>query len=84
MRGQRQEAGPLVGEGGGDGALVGIAGDEAGVGDALDPVVELGVEIVERAERAGGEEGIAQVADGALDASLLVSARAATGLGAKW
>src|SRR6202044_1553047 len=43
-------------------------------GDALDPVVQLGIEIVEGAECAGGEEGIAQVADGALDASFLISA----------
>ena len=42
MRGQRQEPRPLLGEGGGDGALVGVAGDDARVGDALDPVVELG------------------------------------------
>ena len=35
----------------------------------------LGVEIVEIGEAAGGEEGVADVADGALDAALLVAAR---------
>jgi hypothetical protein len=75
MGGQRQEARPLVGERGGDGALVGIAGHEAGVRDALNPIVELRVEIVERAERAGGKEGIAEVANGALDTAFLISPR---------
>ncbi len=73
MCGQRQKSGPLIGQGCGDGALVRIAGDETGMGDALDPLVELGVEVVDGAERAGGEEGVAQVADGALDASFLIA-----------
>jgi hypothetical protein len=79
MERQRQETWPLLRQGSGDGALVGVAGDEAGIRDALDPVVELGVEIVEGVKRACGEEGITQVADGALDAPLFVAPCAGDG-----
>jgi hypothetical protein len=81
---ERQESWSLGVESRGDGALVGIARDEASVGDLLDPIAELGVEVVERPERAGGKEGITQVADGALDAPLSFPRARATGLGAKW
>src|SRR4051794_22558873 len=48
-------------------------------GDAQAPVSGLGIEIVEIAERTGGEECLAHVADGALDAALLVAARHGNG-----
>ncbi len=70
---QREQARPLLGERLGDQASVGVAGDAAGVGDSLDPGGELRVEIVDRAERAGVEERVAQVADRSLDLSLLVA-----------
>ena len=53
MRGQRQETRPLLGQRGGDGALVGVAGDQARVRDGLDPGVELRVEVVEGARTRG-------------------------------
>ena len=77
MRGQRQEARSLLDERGGDGALVDVSRNETRMRDALDPLVELAIEVLEGVERAGGEEGVAKVADGALDAPFLVSAGAA-------
>ena len=79
MGGQRQEPRPLVEEGGGDGALVVVSGDSARMRDARSPVVELAIEVLEGMERPSGEEGVAEVADGALDAALLVSAGARDG-----
>jgi hypothetical protein len=38
-----------------------IARDKARVSDALDPFIELGVEVLDRTEHAGGEEGVAQI-----------------------
>ena len=65
MRRERQKAGTLVGPRGGDRTLLGVARDETRVRDALDPHVELGVEIFDGTEHAGGEEGVAKVANGA-------------------
>jgi hypothetical protein len=84
MGGQRQEAGPLVVQRDGDGALVRASGDETGMGDALDPVVQLGIEIVEGAECAGGEEGVAQVGMARSTRPFSFPRAGATGLGAKW
>ena len=47
--------------------------------DTLGPIVELAIEVLEGVERPGGEERIAKVADGALDAPLLVAAGASDG-----
>ena len=51
------------------------------VGDVVAPAEELGVDIVEVAEGACGEEGVAQVLDLALDLPLLVSASRGAGVG---
>ncbi len=59
MRREWQKAGPLVGQSSGNRAFLRIVGHEPGVRDALRPVVELGVEVLDRTERASGEEGVA-------------------------
>jgi hypothetical protein len=53
----------------------------ARVGDVADPAGELAVEVVERAEAPGGEEGVAEVLDHPLDLALLVRAIRRAGLG---
>ena len=70
MGGERQEAGLLFGPDVGDGTvrLVGVA---SAVGDVVAPASELGVEVVEVAEGAGGEEGVPEVLDLAFDLALL-------------
>ena len=80
MGGERQEAGLLFGPDVGDGTvrLVGVA---SAVGDVVAPASELGVEVVEVAEGAGGEEGVPEVLDLAFDFPLLVSASRGAGLG---
>ena len=74
MGGERQEAGLLFGPDVGDGTvrLVGVA---SAVGDVVAPASELGVEVVEVAEGAGGEEGVPEVLDLAFDFPLLQSCR---------
>ena len=74
MGGERQEAGLLFGPDVGDGTvrLVGVA---SAVGDVVAPASELGVEVVEVAEGAGGEEGVPEVLDLAFDLALLQSCR---------
>ena len=57
MRGQRQQAGLFLGPNIGDTA-VGLVGMTSPVGDVVSPAVELGVDVVEVAEGAGGEEGV--------------------------
>ena len=57
MGGQRQQAGLLVGPDVGD-AAVGLVGVPPAVGDLVSPAAELGVDVVEVAEGAGGEEGV--------------------------
>ena len=57
MRGPRQQAGPLLGPDVGDTA-VGMVGVRPPVGDVVAPAAELGVDVVEVAEGAGGEEGV--------------------------
>jgi hypothetical protein len=59
VRRGRQEPGSLEVEGRGDGALVDVAGDGARMRDGVDPLIELGVEMLERVEVPGGEEGLA-------------------------
>src|SRR6266545_2693300 len=56
-------------------------GHGAGVRGLGDPGGELGVEIVEGGNAAGGEEGVAQVLDHPLDLALLVAAVRRAGLG---
>ena len=51
------------------------------VGDVVAPAEELGVDVVEVAEGACGEEGVAQVLDLALDLALVVSASRGAGAG---
>ena len=63
---QRQQARPLLGEHGAD-AAVGIGRAAPLGGQAVAPVLRLGIEVVEVGEAAGGEEGQADIADGALD-----------------
>ncbi len=82
MLGQRQEALLLVGEGLGDGAG-GVSGNATTVDDAIDPGVELLIEIRKGRERARREEGLAEVADPSLDAALFVAARDADGGGSE-
>src|SRR3990172_718819 len=50
----------------------GIARHPARVGDALDPVGELGVEILHRGEASRREEAVAQVLDRALNLTLFI------------
>ena len=57
MGGQRQQAGLLVGPDIGDTA-VGLVGMTSPVGDVVSPAAELGVDVVEVAEGAGGEERV--------------------------
>ena len=70
--GQRQEPGSFFIERPGDG-LLGIAGAGPGMGPVGSPTQELGVQILDIAEVAGGEEAVAQEADLPLDAPLLVT-----------
>ena len=58
MGGEREQAGLLVGPDLGDGT-VGLLGVAPLVGDVVSPASKLGVEVVEVAEGAGGEEGVA-------------------------
>ena len=56
MGGQRQQTGllrPDVGD-----TAVGLVGMTPAVGDLVSPAAELGVDVVEVAEGAGGEEGV--------------------------
>ena len=71
---QRQQPGRLLGEGlaDADGVLSGAAAIRR---DAAAPVLGLGIEVVEIVDGAGREEVVAHIADGALDAALLVAAR---------
>ena len=57
MGGQRQQAGLFLGPDIGDTA-VGLVGMTSAVGDLVSPAAELGVDVVEVAEGAGGEEGV--------------------------
>ena len=41
----------------------------------VEAVLGLGIEVVEIGDVAGGEEGLAHIADGAFDAALLIAAR---------
>ena len=66
--GQRLQGRPLLGKGLGDDALRG--GVHAHVRDRVEPVRELGVEVVEIAEGAREEEVLPDVAEGALDLTL--------------
>src|SRR5262245_27387376 len=81
--GQRQEASLLLGEGVPYEPAIGVAGDEAGVSRALNPILELRVEILDGSEGASGEEGVAQVLNRALDLALLVATRHGAGLGSE-
>jgi len=72
MLGQWQEAALLLRERVRHGAR-GIAGHLAGVRHRIAPVGELPVEILHVAERAGGEERLAQVANRPLDAAFFPS-----------
>src|SRR5207249_4794957 len=54
--------------------VVPAAGERAGVGDLGDPARGLRVEILQRAEATGREEGVAEVLDHPLDLALLVAA----------
>jgi hypothetical protein len=67
-QGQWLELRLLLGEGLGDDPAGG--GVDAWVGDRVEPVAELGVEIVEVLERAGQEEVLADIAVRPLDLAL--------------
>src|SRR5277367_6753399 len=67
---QREQARPLLGERLGDQAAFGVCGHPARMGNRLDPGGELRVEVIDRGERAGVEERVAQVANGPLDLPL--------------
>src|SRR5262249_40020331 len=60
-----------------------IAGDEARVGNALDPALELGVEILDAGEGASGEEGVTQVLNRAFDLAFLIATGDCAGFGSK-
>ena len=80
VAGQRHEGAalPLEGLAHADRAVLGPG---AVGGDAVAPGPGLGVEIVEIAPPAGGEEAVADIAYGPFDAPLLVTARDRDGLG---
>ena len=71
--GQAQQQRRLFGEDLAD-AAGGVFGTAAITGRAAAPGVRLGIEIVDAGERAGGEEGVADKAYGAFDATLFVPA----------
>ena len=72
--GQREQAGLLFGPDVGD-AAIRLVGMPSAVSDLVSPASELGVDVVDVAEGAGGEVGVAQVLDLALDFSFLQSCR---------
>ena len=80
VAGQRQELVLLLGEDVAHGAAPVLRAAAIG-GLARNPCEGLGVEVVEIDIRAGGEEGVAHVANGALDAPLLIAARGRDGAG---
>jgi hypothetical protein len=80
MLGQGQQPAALLFEGLGHG-LRGVAGAGSGVGPALAPLEKLGIEVGDVAKAARGEEAIAQEADLALDAPLLVASCHGAGTG---
>jgi hypothetical protein len=65
---QRLELGLLLGEGRGDDAAGGSV--DPRVGDRVEPMAQLGVQVVEVLERAGEEEVLADVAVRPLDLAL--------------
>src|SRR4029453_2293312 len=71
--GQRQQAGRFLGEHLAYRA-VRLVGTASVGGRAIAPDLGLGIEVIEIGEAAGSKEGIAHVADRALDAALLVAA----------
>ena len=83
MRGQREQAGLLLVPDVGD-AAVGLVGVRPPVGDLVAPASELGVDVVEVAEGAGGEVGVAQVLDLPLDFPFSFPRPGVQGRGAKW
>ena len=72
-QGQGLELGLLLGEGGGDDPPRG--GVDPRVGDRVEPVAQLGVQVVEVLERAGEEEVLADVAVRPLDLALGLGGR---------
>jgi hypothetical protein len=77
---QGEQLAALLGEELADGAPT-ILGARSISGDPLRPGERLGVEVVEVGVGARGEEVVADVADGALDAPLLVASRRGDGAG---
>jgi hypothetical protein len=79
---QRQEAFLLLGERMRDGAGV-FAGNTTSVNDALDPRIELPIELGDRRDRARSEERFSKVADPSLDPGFFVAPRDADGRGSE-
>ncbi|PYV22463.1 MAG: hypothetical protein DMG27_18155 [Acidobacteria bacterium] len=67
MKGERQQTSLLLGEDLGDGAGV-IAGPGALLSDLVTPSQGLAVEVLQCGEGASGEEALADILNGALDA----------------
>jgi hypothetical protein len=84
VRGQRQKARSLFDQRDGDRPLFRIPWNDAGVSDTLDPIGELGVEVVKRMKATGRKERIAQIANGRSTRPFSFPRAGATGLGAKW
>jgi len=74
LSGSAIRAGHLLGEHRAHAALRRIGAAPVG-GGAGAPGLGLGIEVVEAGEAAGGEERVADIADGTLDAAFLVAAR---------
>jgi hypothetical protein len=81
---QRKKAPALLDERVADEATIGVAGDGSIALNAINPTLELIVEILSGVECARGQERFAYIANPSFDAALFIPPRNCTWLGAKW
>src|SRR6202453_206800 len=77
---QRKKASTLDDERVANETTIGIGGDLAPTLHAVDPRVELGIEVIDGVERSCSKEGFAKIAHASLDAALLIASRHGAGL----